>query len=277
MTILTALLTSLLATPAHAGERWLANDDYTDGDAVTYMGGFLMHECWASVFRPAPTDYPFSPKYIDMLVGGGSGEHIFIAKLYSLDGTDMATASLLGEEAISVTGSDTSWSRITVSELELGLPLIESGNLGVAVCHYEHDGFPSIGSDSGRDDGAAHFIYGDIGLGSSTWWSTDSLAFFGMEVGEWIMRTCIEGGGVPGSCDTVLPEPEECEDGDLGTATGAGVATGTTTGAEDDIDPGCGGSGGEDMAYSWTAPSSDCYRFDLSDSAFDTVLSLRSD
>ena len=184
-----------------AGERWLQNDDFEDGDVATFMGGFVADECWASIYEPEPGDYPFQLKYIDMLVGGGSSSHMFIAEFYGLDGTDMTTASLLGEEAFSLTGSSSAWNRLTISDLDLGMSPVDAGNIAVSICHFEHDAYPSIAVDTSRDAGDLTFISGDIGLGTD-WYTTDLLAMFGLDVGgDWIMRACIQGASIDGSCD----------------------------------------------------------------------------
>jgi len=167
---------ALASSPAaQAGARWLQNDDFSDGDEVSFMGGFIAGECWASVYEPGPADYPFTLKYVDMLVGGSTGDPLLIVEFYSLDGSDMTTASLLGEEAFVITGSSSSWNRLTVSELDLGMGPIDAGNVAVAVCHYEHDGPPSIAVDTSRDAGHLSYIWGDFtaGLEGTDWFCPD--------------------------------------------------------------------------------------------------------
>ena len=67
-------------------------------------------------------------------------------------------------------------------------------------------------------------------------------------------------------------------DGDLGSSTGNGVATGTMAGTEDHtLDASCGDATGLDYLYTWTAPEDAIYVFDTEDSTFDTVLSLHED
>jgi len=68
-------------------------------------------------------------------------------------------------------------------------------------------------------------------------------------------------------------------DDDLGSALGTPVATGTTAGATNDFGATCvpaHADNGRDVAYLWTAPSSGCFEFDTSGSAYDTVLTLWS-
>jgi hypothetical protein len=67
-----------------------------------------------------------------------------------------------------------------------------------------------------------------------------------------------------------------CADVDLGSALGAPVFTGDTTGlSDDDLSPGCGGDVAGDIYLAWTAPATDRFLFDTCGSAFDTVLSAR--
>jgi hypothetical protein len=63
--------------------------------------------------------------------------------------------------------------------------------------------------------------------------------------------------------------------GDLISATGDGVATGSTEGEAVVEEGSCAGSGGS-VVYDWTAPSEGCWFFDLSDSEFDTKLAVYS-
>ncbi len=65
---------------------------------------------------------------------------------------------------------------------------------------------------------------------------------------------------------------------DLGTATGSGVASGTTVGGVDDSLPACSTSSlAEDISYAWVAPSSGDWTFDLTGSSYDTVLHILGD
>lgn len=65
-------------------------------------------------------------------------------------------------------------------------------------------------------------------------------------------------------------------EGWLGSALGAPLITGTTTGKSTDFDPECVGGNGRDVSYTWTAPSTGSYNFTTDGSSFDTVLHIRS-
>jgi hypothetical protein len=68
----------------------------------------------------------------------------------------------------------------------------------------------------------------------------------------------------PGACDTPL---------DLGSEVGA-VAFGTNYAASDRVYASCGTSGGRDITFTWTAPSSGVFSFDTVGSDYDTTLTL---
>lgn len=65
-----------------------------------------------------------------------------------------------------------------------------------------------------------------------------------------------------------------CVDGDLGSAVGEAVATGTTVGMGDDRAPSCGSGTAPDVAWTWTAPYAGTFRITTDGSAFDTVLDV---
>lgn len=69
-----------------------------------------------------------------------------------------------------------------------------------------------------------------------------------------------------------------CADVDIGSALGAAVFSGNTTGLpDDDLSPGCGDDSppAGDIYMAWTAPATDRFLFDTCGSMFDTVLSAR--
>ena len=68
-----------------------------------------------------------------------------------------------------------------------------------------------------------------------------------------------------------------CPDENIGDATGPAVASGNTGGDDDDVDAGCGGSGGNDRFILFTAPADGSYTFDTFGSSYDTKLSLHLD
>ncbi|MEM6990101.1 MAG: hypothetical protein AAF721_06380 [Myxococcota bacterium] len=74
-----------------------------------------------------------------------------------------------------------------------------------------------------------------------------------------------------GMCD---PPDNACVDIDLGMALGE-VSTGTTVGAGDDALLSCAAAGGEELIFSWVAPTTNTYVFDTTGSDFDTALSVR--
>jgi hypothetical protein len=63
----------------------------------------------------------------------------------------------------------------------------------------------------------------------------------------------------------------------IGSETGDAVVSGTTIGLAHDADHSCSATTGGTEILSWTAPSEGCYFFDLSESDYDTVMSVFSD
>jgi hypothetical protein len=76
-----------------------------------------------------------------------------------------------------------------------------------------------------------------------------------------------------GSCNDV----GACIEENLGSATGNGVASGSTDNEDEDLAQSCGDSGAVDHVLVWTAPSAGTWRFDTVDSAYDTTISLHAD
>ncbi|MEM6990923.1 MAG: hypothetical protein AAF721_10510 [Myxococcota bacterium] len=73
----------------------------------------------------------------------------------------------------------------------------------------------------------------------------------------------------------ITPQLDVCNGGDIGSAVGIGIGSGSTVGAGDDTQPGCTATTGDDLAFQWTAPTTDNYRVDTFGSDFNTVLSVR--
>jgi hypothetical protein len=75
--------------------------------------------------------------------------------------------------------------------------------------------------------------------------------------------------GCAAMCDEAACVTESL-DSDLGD----NLASGTNLGAGDDLDASCDGSGGEEVTYSWTAPSTGLFELSTLASDFDTALSV---
>ena len=68
----------------------------------------------------------------------------------------------------------------------------------------------------------------------------------------------------------------ECEEEDVGGATGTPVSTGSTNAEDDSLPTSCGGGGGNDRVIGFTAASAGDYTIDTIGSGYDTVLSIFS-
>lgn len=67
----------------------------------------------------------------------------------------------------------------------------------------------------------------------------------------------------------------QCPDGDLGDAVGLAVIASSTSGVTNDLAGTCGGQGGPDLAFTWTAPASGDYFVDTRWGSFDTIVYVR--
>jgi hypothetical protein len=97
-----------------------------------------------------------------------------------------------------------------------------------------------------------------------------------LDAGESI-AIAIDDGGVAASysLDIVALGGAACVEGDLGSVVGPAVASGSTVGHGDDVPvQGCAG-GAEDAVWTWTAPYTGTWVFDLAGSSYDTVLAVR--
>ena len=203
------LMLGAWTAPASAGEALVRNDAHTDGDAAYFMGGFIEGECWGSVFVPEPGTGPFSIKHIDALVGGTSTTKIFIVEFYEVSIDDFDDRSLLATSAVTMTGSSTSMNRIDVASLEAGMDLhVFDGTIPmVAICHEEHDGYPSIARDETMAFPDRNYLYASVfpSVFPMAWHLSEGFLL----TGDWIMRACVEGAGFGGDCaDDSLPEPD---------------------------------------------------------------------
>ncbi|TNE86382.1 MAG: hypothetical protein EP330_21825 [Deltaproteobacteria bacterium] len=77
------------------------------------------------------------------------------------------------------------------------------------------------------------------------------------------------------SCLIAMPaSAQNCAPGTDITGSIGGTVTAYSCGAGDNNDPGCGGTGGEDLAYFFTAPTTGQIRINTNGSTFDTLLSV---
>lgn len=219
-----------LSTPAPAAEVWLKVDGFDDSGNPSEVGfqmGFVDGECWAVVYTPEPEHYPFTFKYVDALIGNrGVGD--FVVNFYTLSGTEMSTATYLGGEMAEITGSDDSMNRLTVDELELGLPSVTEGNVAVSYCFSGHSGTPAIARDTdGMDYANQNWIYASDGR----WYKSQ---MFGL-TGDWIQRLAIE---TDGDADTDADSDSDTDtDSDADTDSGidASLTLGSITPTSADV------------------------------------------
>ena len=132
---------------AEAGE--LKNDSCRcDGtqESITFQTGFVDGECWASVYEPAASDYPFTPENVTVMVGP-SGDAIFGIFLYTVDSNNKPLA-LVGGEGFALSGSENALATLNFAEAEAVLDPITSGNFAIVMCLDGHSATPTIANDT---------------------------------------------------------------------------------------------------------------------------------
>ena len=216
------LFSALISGTASAGSTWIANDTFTGEGSIAIQDGFATYECWASVFATdeLAASGPLTLKAVRTLIGGSSGNNFFIVQFRQMVSADINTSAMLGEEGVSVTGSTESYNDLQISDLELGLPQVNSGDIAVAMCFDESSiDSPSIANaDSFNGTQNQNWIY----VASHNVWMKSS--DLGVQ-GDWIMRLCVEADHISGSCgdesDTIDGNGENGGGDDGGSDTGS--------------------------------------------------------
>ncbi len=181
--------------------------------------------------------------------------------LYVLDGTDCGGTELACNDDI---GGGTLASSLTVD--------LEAGQEVVVVVDAWHRGAGSYvlnveAVEASCDDGVDDDSDGRVDCMDSDC-DSDSAC---------IETLCSDGVDDEGDGDTDCMDADCaadvacCTDFDLGSAVGAAVATGTTSG-DSHYDPCSAGGSGPEVLYLWTAPADGTYTFDTCDSGYDTTL-----
>ncbi len=185
------LLSILISTFALARE--LKNDGCVcngDDETVVFQTGFVDGECWASTYHPDPADYPFTPEWVNFLIGPSGEGYFFDVFLYQVNASGQPTTQLMGDAA-SINGSSQNLSQVNLIDFKQDIPEITSGDLAVVVCFDGHSSTPTIANDvDGLDHPDRNWIFAN-----SRWYAAGDL---GVE-GDWIMRL---GWGNEGDADT---------------------------------------------------------------------------
>ncbi len=207
----------ILLGAALAGE--LKNDECEVGGAdcsVTFQQGFVDGECWASVYEPQPSDYPFTPEYVEVFIGP-DGDGYFEVSVWTVD-ADNIPEDRLGVEAGYFTGETDEIGSFSFAEAEVDLPVITEGKIAAVMCFEGHSSSPTIANDDGLDYEDRNLIYA-AGVG----WGTNK--DFGVK-GDWIMRLTWDGGGdADTDTDTDTDADSDTDtDADADTDTGADPA-----------------------------------------------------
>jgi uncharacterized protein (TIGR03382 family) len=188
----------LIPGSAMAGYKLLINDDFESGDHAAFQGGFVENECWGVVYVPDRGDYPFEMVAVDALIGGNASSVTYNIDFYQTNGTNPNSATRIDGSYLYITGSNSSFNRVDLTDpkLDVSLPTVESGNIIVSMCLDMHSGYPAIARDVG---GMQHADRNWIYLPNhNSWWQSNLLGLSG----DWIQRLCIETDSVSGDeCD----------------------------------------------------------------------------
>ncbi len=205
------LLSLLLSTASLARE--LKNDGCVcDGsdETVTFQQGFVDGECWASTYHPDAADYPFTPGWVNFLIGPSGEGYFFDVFLYQVNASGQPTTQLMGDAA-SVNGSSQNLSQVDLLDFKQDIPEITNGDLAVVVCFDGHSSTPTIANDAdGLDYPDRNWIYTN-----SRWYKSGDLGV----TGDWIMRL---GWGNEGDADTDADADSDA-DSDADTDTDAAI------------------------------------------------------
>lgn len=190
-----AMTLPLLTPPAEAGSRWLQNDQFTGEGSAYIVLQLAPDECVASLFETGASGTPFVFEKVQVLMlseNDASRSATFVVGFWSMDSQSFSSADLLGEEAAEFTSSSSAYNEVTVADLELDLPELNSSNVAVALCNVEHTGDPAVASDGGASANTAEAKTNWIYTGGN-WLDTKTVG----ATSNFIIRACISGDDVP--------------------------------------------------------------------------------
>lgn len=158
---------------------WLRNDSWRPADGLTWQAWPGPTDCWASTFEP---DFaPFEVVAAEVAIGGDASVATFDIAVWSVDG-DGAPDESQGAAQVEVEGEAASIPQIDLESI-LGLPTFEAGAFAIVMCHVDHMGAPSIGTDNDGDvDGTRNWV-----LQSAMGQWVPAPDFFGIS-GDFILR-----------------------------------------------------------------------------------------
>ena len=208
-----------------------------------------------------------------------------------MDGTHYAYARNLGTTllALCIVGIAGCGDPEPMTGTDSGTVRVDSGRMGVDAGMPTDSGMAMVDSGRVKTDGGMVDDGGMVADGGGMKTDGGMVDDGGMAADGGGMK--VDGGGTTdggmiadasvgmdgGAVDAAMMMPDAavarmCPDGDLAMALGAAVAMGTNMGSFDDAVSPCGSTGGEEMAYTWTAPAAGDYTFDTFGSTYDTTI-----
>jgi len=161
----------------------LQNDSFEPADSLFWQTWPSAGDCWASTYEIDPGLYPFDIVGVQVAIGGAAEVASFELGIWEVDG-DGLPSTAIDTVMVDVEG-DMQGPDLDV-EMLLDVPTITDGSFAVVMCHVDHMGAPSIGTDEdGTVDAAHNFVFQQI---MDEW--VPSPDFFGID-GDFIMRTIV--------------------------------------------------------------------------------------
>lgn len=161
----------------------LQNDGFEPADSLFWQTWPSAGDCWASTYEIDPGLYPFDIVGVQVAIGGAPETASFELGIWEVDADGMPSTAI--DTAMVDIEGDMQGPDLDVQML-LDVPTIDSGSFAVVMCHVDHMGAPSIGTDlDGTVDAAHNFVFQQI---MDEW--VPAPDFFGID-GDFIMRAIV--------------------------------------------------------------------------------------
>ena len=172
------------STGASATTVVLQNDSFVPARGLFWQTWPSSGDCWALSYAIDDGLYPFELVGIEVAIGGAPMIATFELGIWELDDAGLP-GTAIDTVMVDVEG-DMQGPDLDVASL-LDIPAFDSGSFAVVMCHVDHMGSPSIGTDLDATVDAEHnFVYQEI---MGEW--VPSPDFFGID-GDFIMRAVVQ-------------------------------------------------------------------------------------
>lgn len=162
----------------------LQNDAFVPTRGLFWQTWPSPGDCWASTYAIDEGLYPFEIVGVEVAIGGAATVASFELGIWELDDEGLPAVAI-DTVMVDVEG-DMQGPDLDVASL-LEIPVFDSGSFAVVMCHVDHMGSPSIGTDLDATVDADHnFVYQGI---MGEW--VPSPDFFGID-GDFVMRAVVQ-------------------------------------------------------------------------------------